>query len=107
MPPDIPRPEHVPGLVGPERAGESDDPAPAWDWPSKDSQWTLLKADVTKEGPPTNQGPTPRLAFSSSTAGGRMVGQQSGYLRHGERTALLGQDGGLAPTASLQSLPPN
>ena len=35
-----------------------------------------------------------------------MVGQQSGYLRHGECTALLGQDGGLAPTASLYYLFP-
>ena len=37
-----------PGAFGPERAGDSDDPAPVWEWPSEDSQWILLKADVTK-----------------------------------------------------------
>ena len=42
------RPRPTPGASGPEQAGDPDDPAPAWDWPSKDSQWILLKADVTK-----------------------------------------------------------
>ena len=51
MPPDIPRPAHAPGLAGafgPERAEGLDDPTAAWEWPAKDSQWILLKADVTK-----------------------------------------------------------
>ena len=36
-----------------------------------------------------------------------MVGQQSGYLWHGECTALLGKNGGLAPEDPLLPLPPD
>ena len=42
------RPRLSPGASGPEGAGGLDDPIPTWEWPTKDSQWILLKADVTK-----------------------------------------------------------
>ena len=42
------RPKPSPGAFGPEQAREDSDRPPTWEWPTEDSHWILLKADVTK-----------------------------------------------------------